>query len=254
MNQPTDNALPVSNGRARRARFMQKVVWYLANYWFPLFLAVPLFFLLLGVLAPALLAEGKTEAATAVYRFLAIDNHQMPDRSYFLFGQANGIQTYPPETLIAAGADPQDWEAFTGNEALGYKTGLNHRMIAVFLGMVVGGLAWGLSRGRLGIGFIIFVLLTLPILADGFSHIISETEGTGARTTNEWAVAITGGAFPEQFYQGDTAGSLNWWLRTVTGFLFGLGIVLFLFARFDNYFRQVRRRLGPRLFPDKVKG
>lgn len=243
-----------TNGRARRVRFVQKLVYYLAKYWYPLFLAVPVFFLVLGILAPALLAEGETETATAVYRFLAIDNHQMPDRSYFLFGQVNGIQTYPPETLIAAGADRQDWEAFTGNDNLGFKTGLNHRMTAVFLGMVVGGLAWGLSKGRLGIGFIIFVLLTLPILADGFSHMISEAEGTGVRTTNEWAAVITGGAFPEEFYQGDTTSSLNWQLRTITGFLFGLGIVLFLFSRFDNYFRGVRQRLGPRLFPDKVKG
>lgn len=252
MTQPKDSS--AKNGRARWILFLQKLIWYLARYWYPLFLFIPSIFLVLGFLAPALQAEGEVEMATAVYRFLAVDNHQMPDRSYFLFGQANGIQTYPPETLIAAGADPADWEAFLGNDTMGYKTGLNHRMIAIFLGMVVGGLAWGLSRGRLGIGFIIFVLLTLPILVDGFSHIISESEGTGARTTNEWAVVLSGGAFPDEFYQGDTAGSLNWQLRTITGFLFGLGIILFLFARFDNYFRKVRRRLAPRLYPDKVKG
>ena len=74
------------------------------------------------------------------------------------------------------------------------------------------------------------------------SHVLSE-DGSGARTSNEWAAVLTADAFPEEFYQGDQTGSLNWWLRTLTGFLFGLGSILFLFTWLDDYFRGVRQKL-----------
>jgi len=61
----------------------------------------------------------------------------LPDRSYFLLGQNGGIQTNTPKTLIAAGSHPQEWESFIGNGVLEYKTGLNHRMVAIFVGITV---------------------------------------------------------------------------------------------------------------------
>jgi uncharacterized membrane protein len=232
--------------RIRFILFAQKAIYALARFWYPLLLSIPILVFILGFLAPALMAEGEMEQATAVYRFLAIDNHQMPDRTYFLFGAEGGMQTYGRETLIAAGADPQAWEDFVGNDDLGYKTGLNHRMIAILAGIIVGGLAWGFSRGRLRVSIILFALLVLPLVVDGVSHVLSE-EGSGVRASNEWAAVLTGGAFPDDFYQGDQTGSLNWWLRTLTGFLFGVGSILFLFGRLDDYFRGVRQKLEPRL-------
>jgi uncharacterized membrane protein len=247
MSNATKSPQPKQNGRIRLILAIQKGIYYLSKYWLPLFLAAPVVILALGFLAPALMAQGNGEGGTAVYRFLALDNHQMPDRSYFLFGQNGGIQTYTPETLIANGADLQNWEAFIGNERLGYKTGLNHRMVAIFVGLVVGGLFWGLSKRKLQISLFVILLLTLPLLIDGFSHLISEAGAVDARATNEWAATLTNGAFSEEFYQGDMFGSLNHWLRTATGLLFGLGTVLFLFSRFELYFRDVRQKLEPRL-------
>jgi uncharacterized membrane protein len=247
MNNLTESPRPRRNGRIRLILFIQKSIYYLAKYWFPLFLAAPAVILALGFLAPALMAQGNGDGATAVYRFLALDNHQMPDRSYFLFGQSGGIQTYMPETLIANGADPQEWEAFIGNDGLGYKTGLNHRMVAIFVGLVVGGFAWGLSKRKPQLSLLIVLLFTLPILIDGFSHVISEAGAVDVRATNEWAATLTNRAFSEEFYQGDMFGSLNYWLRTGTGLLFGFGTVLFLFNRFGLYFRDVRQKLEPRL-------
>jgi hypothetical protein len=67
------------------------------------------------------------------------------------------------------------------------------------------------------------------------------------RDVNNWARLLTGNAFSETFYSGTTAGSLNWWLRTITGTLFGLGITWYLFTRFDRYFNNVQQKLEPRL-------
>lgn len=224
---------------------LQKLVYALARYWYFLFMAAAVLFLMLGFLAPALLAEGYDEAGTAVYRFLAPHNHQLPQRSYFLFGESGFVRSYSLEQVIAFGADPQQLQAFTGNAEIGYKTALNHRMIAIFTGMVIGGLVWGVRRGRPRLSLFAFLLFILPLLVDGFSHMFSEVGG-GFRESNSWLAALTGGMGTAVFYAGTTIGTFNWWLRTLTGLLFGLGLVWFTFPRFADYFAGVRRRLEKR--------
>lgn len=233
---------PITGWRRSLVMGLQKLVYWLACYWYFLFMAAASIFLLLGFLAPALLAEGYDAAGTAVYRFLAPHNHQLPERSYFLFGESAFLRTYSLEQLIAFGADPQQLQAFTGNAQIGYKTALNHRMIAIFMGIVIGGLVWGLRRGRPSLSLFAFMLFILPLLLDGFSHIISE-QGGGFRESNDWLVALMGGMGTAVFYSGDTIGSFNWWLRTLSGLLFGLGLVWFTFPRFASYFAGVRRQL-----------
>ena len=137
--------------------------------------------------------------------------------------------------------------AFVGNPEIGFKMGLNHRMIAIFSAIVIGGLVWGMAGGRPKLGPIMFVLLILPLLVDGFSHMLSENSGQGFRESNAWAVALTGGIFPPEFYQGSTIGSLNWLLRTVTGLLFGLALVWFLFTYLSVKFEDIRTRLEPKI-------
>lgn len=233
---------PITGWRRSLVLGLQKLVYWLARYWYFLFMAAAIVFLMLGFLAPALLAEGYEEAGTAVYRFLTPHNHQLPQRSYFLFGESAFFRGYSLEQLIAFGADPQQLQAFTGNARIGYKTALNHRMIAIFVGMVMGGLVWGWRRGRPCLSQFAFLLFTLPLLLDGFSHMASEA-GSGFRGSNAWLAALTGGMGTAVFYSGDTIGSFNWWLRNLTGLLFGLGLAWFTFPRFANYFAGVRNQL-----------
>ncbi|MCP4356516.1 MAG: DUF2085 domain-containing protein [Chloroflexi bacterium] len=225
--------------------FLQKLVYWLAEYWYALFMAGAIIFLMLGFLAPALVAEGYEEAGTAVYRFLAPHNHQLPQRSYFLFGSVGNFQSYSLEQVLAFGASSDDLQTFIGNAQVGYKTALNHRMIAIFIGIVLGGLVWGFRKGRPRLSLFQFLLFSLPLLIDGFSHMASES-GSSFREANEWFVMLTGGMLTVVFYTGTTIGTLNWWLRTLTGLLFGLGLVWVLFPRFADYFKGVRTRLQPR--------
>jgi uncharacterized membrane protein len=241
-SSPRNPKPPITGWRRSLVLGLQQLVYWLACTWYFLFMAAAIVFLMLGFLAPALLAEGYDEAGTAVYRFLAPHNHQLPQRSYFLFGESAFLRSYSLEQLIAFGADPQQLQAFTGNGQIGYKTALNHRMIAIFMGTVMGGLVWGLRRGRPSLSLFAFMLLTLPLLLDGFSHMASES-GSGFRESNEWLVMLTGGTGTAVFYSGDTIGTSNWWLRTLTGLLFGLGLVWFTFPRFAHYFAGVRRQL-----------
>lgn len=246
-NSANDERKTAVTGWQRSAAiFLQKCVYWLTKFWYPLFMAAAGLFLLLGFLAPALQAEGYDAAATAVYRFLAVNNHQLPQRSYFLFADDGLIQAYSLEEILAFGADAANLQAFKGSTDIGYKTGLNHRMIAIFVGMISGGLIWGIRKGKPRLSIMQFSLLTLPLLLDGFSHMVSEG-GSGFRSSNEWFVGLSGGVFTAVFYTGTIPGSLNWWLRTLTGLLFGLGLVWFLFPRFSDFFKKQRSQLEPRL-------
>ncbi|RME71248.1 MAG: DUF2085 domain-containing protein [Chloroflexi bacterium] len=157
------------------------------------------------------------------------------------------VRTYSLEQILSWGADPHNLRAFVGNAQIGYKTALNHRMLAIFTAIFFGGLLWGLRRGRPRLGPGPFLLMALPLLVDGFSHLYAETRGLTFRQTNAWAVWLTGGVFPDWFYTGSTFGSLNWLLRTVTGLLFGLGLVWFLYTYMDTQFSIMRRRLTLKL-------
>ncbi len=226
---------------------LQWLILQLARYWYAAALLFAFVILGLAFLAPALMVANEPEAAQTVYGWLAPHDHQLPQRSYFLFGQQGLVQSYSPEQLLAWGAKPYNLRVFVGNTEIGFKMGLNHRMTATFLAIFGGGLAWGLARQRPRLGPVWFLLLTLPLLIDGFSHRFSEMSDTGFRVDNAWAIALTGGAFADWFYRSDTIGSLNWLLRTVTGLAFGLGLVWFLFTYLSLRFYAIRIRLEPKL-------
>lgn len=247
MNTPPHNRIVVT-GRAREAVIaVQKLILFVARYWYLFVLGLTWLVLLLGLLAPTLLALGLPDAAEWCYEALTPHNHQLPQRSYFLFGETGIIRTYTVEQLIEQGADPLNLQAFTGNAEIGYKTALNHRMLAIFGAILIGGLGWGLARGRPRVNLVGLLLLALPLLIDGLSHTVSEDSGLGFRATNAWAIALTGGIFAPEFYTGTTVGTLNWWLRTVTGGLFGLGLVWFLCSYLSARFAPIRAKLEPKL-------
>ena len=242
-----DSGRPLSGLGRRLIIFLQLGVWWLSQFWLPLALLLAIGVLALALLAPALEADGYSKEAQTVYRWLAPHDHQLPHRSYFLFGQQGWIQSYSLDQILAWGADPQNLRAFTGNEEIGYKMGLNHRMTAIFIGIVVGGLIWAFAGGRPQVGGLVFLLMALPLLVDGFSHLASDLHGSGSRQANLWAAWLTGNFFPTEFYQQSTIGSLNWWLRSVTGFVFGLGLVWFLFTYISYRFTLIRLKLEPKL-------
>ncbi|MEM7034014.1 MAG: DUF2085 domain-containing protein, partial [Chloroflexota bacterium] len=182
----------------------------------------------------------------AIYRFLAWNDHQLPQRSYFLFGHDGGIHSYSLKQIILWGGEPDNLRAFVGNPEIGFKMGLNHRMTAIFVAMTIGSFIWLATNGKPTVRFIPLLMMTLPLFLDAFSHANSEISD-GFRETNAWAAFLTANSFPDTFYQGTTIGTLNWLLRTITGFIFGLGLSWFLFGYLSRRFKQIRQDLEPRL-------
>src|SRR5688572_27666902 len=100
------NSRPPVGGFTRTTLiFLQKVILFLARYWFLLANLVTLTILAAALLAPTFMSLGWPEAGQALYRFLAPHNHQLPQGSYFLFGPQ---ASYSLEEILAFGADPQN--------------------------------------------------------------------------------------------------------------------------------------------------
>ncbi|RME39952.1 MAG: DUF2085 domain-containing protein, partial [Thermoflexia bacterium] len=105
-----------------------------------LYVAVPF-------LAPILMKVGNTRAAHLIYLAYRPLCHQIPYRSWFLFGER---PFYSMEDLLERGVPPELLVPFgyIGNENLGYKVALCQRDTALYGSLFLAGVAFGLSGRR----------------------------------------------------------------------------------------------------------
>jgi len=227
---------------------VDRLILGLARHWLLVVNAFLGLYIGMAVLAPVLMAAGFTGIGRAIYLFFAPQCHQLPQRSYYLFSQAGGIQTYPLNQVLAWGANPANLRAFVGNPEIGFKLAIAQRLTALHSALFAGGLLWGLIGRRLPrLSWLGYLFLILPMALDGGSHVVSEITRLGFRESNAWAVGLTGDIFPPSFYVGTTVGTLNWLLRTVTGTLFGLGTIWFAFPHLAEGFGDMQVQLETKL-------
>jgi uncharacterized membrane protein len=185
-----------------------------------------------------------TGAGRVVYFIYNFFCHQLPERSWFLFGSSF---SYSQAQIAAAWGRPLSAisnelvrRQFIGTPELGWKVAWSDRMIAMYGSIFLFGLLYALLRQRniqfKGISWWLFFLLILPMAVDGTTHLINDALRLDFRQTNEWAAVLTGYALPHTFYAGDAFGSLNSVLRLVTGIIFGFGIVAFLWPMMETEF------------------
>jgi uncharacterized membrane protein len=207
--------------------------------WFTLFgIAVGLY-VVLPFLAPAFMAIGWNSAGKAIYFVYSFLCHQLPERSYFLFGSKF---TYSLPEIQAAWrntTNPLILRQFIGSPEMGWKVAWSDRMVSMFTSTWIFGLLWFPLRRRFPkLPFWGLVLFLLPMLLDGTSHMISDFWGIGGgfRDTNLWLAILTNHVFSPSFYAGDAWGSFNSLMRLLTGISFGLGIVWFGFPYVNESF------------------
>jgi uncharacterized membrane protein len=110
-----------------------------------------------AVLAPYLRAQGIDGPAHAIYAMLSFTCHQLPERSYFLFG---------------------------------YQMGFCQRDTALYGTTLIAGLAFAPMRDRLRpLSWTMFFLFATPIAVDGFTQLFGWRESTWELRT------ITGAMF-----------------------------------------------------------
>jgi len=200
---------------------------WLDLHWFGVFVVVYGLWVWLPWLAPVAMRFGWNALGNAIYLFYSFFCHQLPERSFFLFGSRpmyslGEIQAAWQQTIY-----PLVLRRFVGTAAMGWKLGWSDRMVSFYTSVWVFGVVWWPLRRKLkALPWWAFALLLLPLAVDGSSHMVSDIAGIGRgfRDSNLWLVALTRDALPASFYAGDAFGSFNSMIRLISGVLAGLGI------------------------------
>lgn len=229
------------NGRGT-AIFLKKALYWFSRRWLLAITIILIVFNGLPFLAPIFMEQGWERAGNAIYLTYSVLCHQMPQRSFFLFGPSPMIPLDTVQAIWQDTANPLILRQFVGNSAVGWKVAWSDRMVYMYTSPLLLGLAfWPLRRRLKPLSLWGFLLLLLPMAVDGTTHILSELFsgiGGGFRYTNGWLAALTNDAFPATFYVGDSFGSFNAWMRLLTGILFGLGVVWFAYPRLHLTFND----------------
>jgi uncharacterized membrane protein len=207
--------------------------------WFTLFGVIMGVVVVFPILAPIFMAIGWSAIGKAIYFIYSFLCHQLPERSYFLFGSK---LTYSLAEIQAAWqntTNPLILRQFIGNPEMGWKAAWSDRMVSMYTATWVFGLLWWPLRRRLKpLPWWGLVLFLLPMAVDGLSHFLSDLAGIGDgfRDSNAWLAVLTNNTLPIGFYVGDAWGSFNSLMRLLTGMLFGIGIIWFSFPYLDLAF------------------
>lgn len=191
----------------------------IARHWVALLGLALLLYVGLPFLAPLLMHLGLSGPARLIYLVYSPACHQLPDRSYFLFGQEPVYTLQELEDAsVLPGAGILERRRYIGDETLGWKVALCERDIAIYGSMVIAGAIFALARGRVRkLPLPLFVLFVIPVAVDGLSQLF------GLRTS-------------------------TWYLRTITGALFGFGVVWLGYPYIQESMDEVRagieRKLG----------
>ena len=115
---------------------------------------------------------------------------------------------------------------------MGWKVAWSDRMISFYTSVWFFAALWYPFRRRIKtLSWLGFVLLLLPLIIDGSTHMLSDLAGIGQgfRDDNQWLAVLTNHALSADFYAGDSLGSFNSLMRFLSGLLAGLGIVWLAF-------------------------
>jgi uncharacterized membrane protein len=211
----------------------------LVKRWFLIFIALYGLWIWMPFLAPIFMHLGWTGPADTIYFIYSFFCHQLPERSYFLFGPQAMYSLKQIQAVWVNTIDPLILRKFTGTAAMGWKVAWSDRMISFYGGTWLFALLWYPLRQKIKkLPWWGLALFLLPIALDGGTHFLSDLAGIGQgfRYTNLWLANLTHFAFPPNFYLGDALGSFNSWMRIITGLLAGLGLVWFTFPYIEESF------------------
>lgn len=228
-----DYSLNLKQSESKRlTKFIERHWFFLLNVFLGLYVALPF-------LAPVFMQIGWNGSGRVIYFIYSWLCHQLPERSFFLFGPKFTYTLAEVQNAWQNTINPVILRQFIGNSVMGWKVAWSDRMVSMFVSMWLFGMLWWLVRRRVKpLSWWILVLFLLPMAIDGTSHFFSDMAGIGRgfRDYNDWLAMLTNHALPTSFYVGDAWGSFNSLMRLVTGVLFGLGIVWFGYPYMEKAF------------------
>lgn len=213
---------------------------WISRYWLQASIVLLVVYAGLPWLAPLFMRLGWEQAGNTLYLIYSTQCHQLPQRSFFLFGQQPMFSLTEVQAAWQNTTNPMLLRQFIGNVEMGWKVAWSDRMVAMYGSLLLFSLLFWTVRRRLRpLPWWGLALLLLPMALDGASHMISDIAGGiggGFRDSNAWLAILTDQTLPTDFYAGDALGSFNSWTRLISGFLFGLGVIWFAYPRLERSF------------------
>ncbi len=163
-----ERAHPLSQWASQVGQWFFRHWLAVLNLWWFLYVGVPF-------LAPVLMKMGAEGPARLVYLAYQPLCHQLPHRSWYLFGER---PFYSMEELLRRGVAPELLvpHGYIGDAVLGYKVALCQRDTAIYGTIFLAGLAFALTRRRWRpLPFWAYLLFGLvPVVLDGGIQFVSQ--------------------------------------------------------------------------------
>lgn len=219
-------------------RSQAKLQLWLANHWLLLFNFLFAFYITLPLLAPVLLANGYTRSAGWIYWVYGFTCHQLPAHSFFIFD---------------------------------HQVAICQRCTAIHGMMVVVGLLYAIRLFRLPpLPFRWFLLFIIPMGLDGGMQMVSQLLlvipawplwglGLGLivflslllyqQQALTWQVLLffLAGPLALLYVQFTGPYESDWLRRTVTGFIYGVGVIWLIYPMLAESFYDLRRQAEAQL-------
>lgn len=186
----------------------------LANLALALYLGLPF-------LAPVLRWTGHPRGADLIYLIFRPLCHQLPERSFFLFGPQAVYSYEELSAFLGGGAVPQ---RYIGAPEIGFKVAICQRDVAIYGAMLLAGILFAFVRRRLKpLPWRYFLAFVLPLAVDGTGQLLGLWVST-------------------------------WWSRLLTGALFGVACVWLAFPYLEEGMREVHRETSQALHEESQDG
>lgn len=219
-----------------------RLIYNLTKKWIWVFTAIWGIFVSLPFLAPVFMKIGWEPLGNTIYQIYSFLCHQLPQRSFFLFGP-NGMYPLDEIHLIYKFTNnPLTLREFVGNPQVGWKVAWSDRMASMYTLVLPAAWIWYTFRKKIkNLPVWGLVLFLLPMAVDGGTHMMSDFSGIGQgfRDSNLWLAELTNFRYTELFYVGDALGSFNSWMRLLTGASFAVGIVWFGMSLIEEVFDDI---------------
>ena len=226
--------------------FTDRLGFLLRRNWLLVFSFVFGLYVGLPFLAPVFMQIDWQIPGKAIYLIYSFLCHQLPQRSFFLFGPQTMYSLNEVQANLADTTNPLVLRQFIGTPDMGWKVAWSDRMVSMYGSILVVAWLWWLLRQRIKrLPLWGFFLLLLPMAIDGSSHMVSDLAGFGQgfRYSNTWLAELTRYGLTSSFYVGNALGSFNSWMRLITGLLFGLAIVWLGFPFLEKFFTETHRTI-----------
>ena len=213
---------------------LDRVIFWVTKHWAAILNGIALAYVGLPFVAPVLMLAGADGAARIIHLAYSPMCHQLPQRSWYLFGPQPAYSVSELLALVGEQELAGRWSrAFIGNPAVGYKVALCQRDVAIYGTICAAGLVYSVLRRRVRIrplrwwAYVAFGVL--PMLVDG---------------GYQWVSYLVAAIWPGNPYiQPHETTPL---LRTVTGALFGLATVWLAFPHVEATMAEIGENLRQR--------